>query len=423
MASPFAVVTYPVFMQLLFPTFLIHLTRGLTVACLPLFILEGMELSKFHVGIAIGAAGLGKVLLDLPAGVLLERVGSRKLMMLGALLIVGSSLINLIMVNLLNFPGLVVGMFVYGAGQGAGVLSRLAMMSEKIEPHERGRVSSLLGGSDRLGLAVGPLLAVGASALGGISAVFLIQAILAVASAAVIFYTGKSGRIEIESSSPSGTSFCSRGCASRINLKSLLNVSAFVTALQLVREGRRLVIPIAGYEIGLSSDQVAWYSTISFGVDAALFVISGTLMDTYGRLFSGSLSISLLCLSLLILVPGLSSGIIFLHAILAGLGNGLSAGIVPALGADLAPEIHRAEFLGYFRLFADTGELIGPFLVGIMAQFTSIPTMMNSLAFVGTFGAFWLILFVPETLVPTEKTGVTLVPIGRQNSQPIDAVL
>lgn len=397
MQSPFSVVTHAMFMQLLLPTFLIHLTRGLTVACLPMFILNGLELSKFHVGIAIGAIGLGKIAIDLPASVLLDRVGSRKLMVLSALVIGVSAIWNMFMVSLESFGGLVLGLFVYGAGQGTGVLSRLAMMSEQISTNERGRVSSMLGGSDRLAMAIGPLLgALGIAIFGGIVGVFILQSSCAFASAAVVSFSASSIS---ELSTRTNVEFCSSGWQQRVNLAILLNVSVFVLALQLVREARKLAIPITGYEIGMSSDQVAWYSTISFGTDALLFLISGSLMDSHGRILTGTASISCLVLSMLVLVPGISGDIILLHALLAGIGNGLSAGIVPALGADLAPKTDKSEFLGYYRLFADLGEFVGPFIVGVASQFTSVPTMMNIVACIGTAGGFWLTIFVPEPVI------------------------
>lgn len=394
MISSFEIVTRDLFMQLLLPTFLIHLTRGLTVACLPLYILDVLELSKFDVGIAVGAIGLGKIVMDLPAGLLLDILGSRSLMMLSALLIAISAIGNSLLTRIHVFPGLVFCTFLYGAGQGCGVLSRLAMMSESIDPSIRGRVSALLGGSDRLGMAVGPLLASIAISLGGgIGAVFFLQALCALISGGVTYISIPT---RVSPSSTAHVKFCTAGCSERVNIKILFNVSIYVLALQLVREGRKLAIPLAGYDIGLTTDQVAWYSTISFGIDAAMFLVSGSLMDTHGRIFPGSISLSLLIVSLLVLVPGLSPGIILLHAILAGVANGLSAGIVPALGADFAPPSNRSEFLGYYRLFADSGEFLGPFIVGIVSQFTSIPTTMNLVGTLGTVGAFWLCLFVPE---------------------------
>ena len=46
-----------------------------------------------------------------------------------------------------------------------------------------------------------------------------------------------------------------------------------------------------------------------------------------------------------------------------GVGNGLGAGVIMTLGADASPPVGRAQFLGAFRLFADTGNGAGPLLL------------------------------------------------------------
>ena len=43
-----------------------------------------------------------------------------------------------------------------------------------------------------------------------------------------------------------------------------------------------------------------------------------------------------------------------------GLGNGISAGVVMTLGADVAPAESRTQFLGGWRLCADLGNAGGP---------------------------------------------------------------
>ena len=207
----------------------------------------------------------------------------------------------------------------------------------------------------------------------------------------------------------------------------LLHVAAFTLALQVVRECRKLLLPLAGYEIGLSLRDVSFYSSLSFTIDALLFTVAGQMMDSQGRIFTGVFSTSILVLSILVVVPASAPSILFMHAVIAGLGNGLSSGLVVALGADLAPKTSgRSEFLGLFRLLADCGELIGPLLVGLVAQFTSIPTMINVVAVIGTLGAFWLMIFVAEPASESKKsTDIILLPtlVGNntddQKSSPI----
>jgi MFS family permease len=404
--STFSVVTRPVLTQLLLPTFLIHLTRGLTLTTIPLFVLSVLELNKLDVGLAVGAIGLGKVTSDIPSGYFLSRIGPKKLMIACGLIIAAASILMLIATGLssssqsLSFLFVTVSMFFVGVGESTGVISRLAIVSDVIDPSERGRISALLGGSARIAMAVGPLISGLLTFFFGYTWVFIAQFILALASVAVL---GPSSSAEpISHTSPPS----SEPIGLHSHLIILSQIIVFVIALQVVRECRKLVIPLAGYEIGLPGNEISFYSSLSFTIDAFLFTAAGTIMDSHGRVFTGVLSVSVMILSLSLLVPAVTKSAIIFQSVLSGIGNGLSSGLVVAFGADMAPTKDRAGFLGLFRLFADSGELIGPTAVGLVAQYSSIPTMINAISGFGIFGVFWLIHFVKETEripVPEEK--------------------
>jgi MFS family permease len=184
-------------------------------------------------------------------------------------------------------------------------------------------------------------------------------------------------------------------------LSTLLNIGVFVTGIQLIRECRKLVIPLAAIDLGMSNEDVGWYSTISYGIDAMLFSAAGIVMDKFGRNFCAVSSVSIMALSQLILVPGVSYFTLLLNAIIGGIGNGLSSGIILAYGADLAPETppeSKAQFLAYYRLIGDFGEFFGPIVVGALAQFTSTPTMINTLCTISVASIYWLIWTIPEPL-------------------------
>ena len=59
-------------------------------------------------------------------------------------------------------------------------------------------------------------------------------------------------------------------------------------------------------------------------------------------------------------------------AMAMGLANGLGAGMVMTLGADIAPPAVRAQFLGVWRLFSDSGAAAGPLVVAAGAALGSL---------------------------------------------------
>jgi hypothetical protein len=68
-----------------------------------------------------------------------------------------------------------------------------------------------------------------------------------------------------------------------------------------------------------------------------------------------------------------------------GLGNGLSAGLIMTIGADVSPAAGRAQFLGAWRVCADLGNGGGPLAIGAIAAVASLAAaalVMGSAGFV-----------------------------------------
>ena len=111
---------------------------------------------------------------------------------------------------------------------------------------------------------------------------------------------------------------------------------------------------------------------LSGAVDMLLFYPAGRLMDRRGRRWAAVPAMALLGASHAVLpfaggVTGLA-----VAAALMGLGNGLSAGLILTLGADVSPTAGRAQFLGAWRLCADVGNGGGPLLIGAVTAVASL---------------------------------------------------
>ena len=89
---------------------------------------------------------------------------------------------------------------------------------------------------------------------------------------------------------------------------------------------------------------------------------------------------------------------LLLAATLIGFGNGFSSGSMMTLGADLAPENARGEFLGVWRLIGDVGSSGGPLIVGSIADAFALPVTALLMAGAGLMAGAVFGLLVPETL-------------------------
>ena len=80
-----------------------------------------------------------------------------------------------------------------------------------------------------------------------------------------------------------------------------------------------------------------------------------------------------------------------------GFGNGLGAGTMMTLGADLAPPGRIGPFLAGWRLLGDSGAMAVPLLVGAIAGTLALPAAALAVAAIGAGAAATFAWGVPET--------------------------
>ena len=104
-----------------------------------------------------------------------------------------------------------------------------------------------------------------------------------------------------------------------------------------------------------------------YAADLALFPLSGSVMDRFGRLAAMVPAYGLLVEGFLSLLAADSASGVLVAGLVMGLGNGLSAGSLFTLSSDLAPSKGTASFLSGVALLTDMGRFLGPLLVGMAA--------------------------------------------------------
>ena len=168
--------------------------------------------------------------------------------------------------------------------------------------------------------------------------------------------------------------------------------------IQLMRSGRQLFIPLFGAIAGLDAAIIGAIYSLSSALDMSLFYPAGLVMDRWGRKWMSvpSMALSAFALALFPLVTGLYS--LLGVALLLGLANGFSSGLVMIMGADLAPRDLRGEFLGVWRMIGDLGWTGGPLLIGLLVETASLTAAALAVAGIGFLGLGVLVLFVEETL-------------------------
>lgn len=143
---------------------------------LPVLSLYGTEYrghTPFLLGFALGAYGLSQALLQIPFGVLSDRVGRKPLILLGLVLFVAGSLVAAIADSVY---GLILGRILQGGGAISAVVMALLtdLTSEENRTKAMATVGASIGVSFSVAMTLGPLLASWA----GVGGIFWVTAVL-----------------------------------------------------------------------------------------------------------------------------------------------------------------------------------------------------------------------------------------------------
>ncbi len=374
------------------PTFFFSVGEGAVLPIIPLFARE-RGASVAAAALVVAMRPLGTLLLDLPSGVVVSRFGDKGAMITGSILValvaVGASLSG-------SVVALAALILIMGGGWAFWQVARLTYVSEITPIEQRGRALSILGGVNRAGTFVGPILGGFLGKQYGLESAFYAQAMMGLAASALMFIgvRSSSGPEDLRAGSLGGRLVTLVVESRRI----FLSAGLAVIALQVLRQGRDVFLPLWGDSIGLGVAQIGLVYGASSLLDAAMFYPAGWVMDRFGRKWAGVPSLLTLSLGLLLLPATNELHGFTLVAMLLGIGNGLAPGIVMTLGADFAPKARRGEFLGVWRFISDAGSAGGPLAVSFIAGIASLGLAAAVTAVLGLTGAVLMWLRVPETL-------------------------
>ncbi len=376
-----------------FPVVAGTLGLALLIPVLPLYLTRS-DLPLGTTSIVLAAIGAGATLGGLPAGALITRFGERSVL-IGAL--AGISVTSALL-GVSDAALVLIGLRLGTGASNIGLrLSRQTYITRRIDAVARGRSMSMIGGSFRVSLFIGPLIGgvlaetIGFTwtfiVAGGLSAFGLIPALvpdsLAPNPATPEPIVGR-GRT---------------GFFSAINQHwRLLSAAGVVPMLTMaVREGRYVVVPLIGNELGLSVAQVGVLVAVGTFADLALFPVAGYVMDRFGRLAAMIPSFTLIAFGLVVLALAQTTAAAIGAGVIMGVGNGLSSGSMLTLGSDLAPRSDPAPFLAAIAVIQDVGKIIGPLVVGFVGAAFGLSASAAVLAALMLTVVLWLLTIVGET--------------------------
>jgi MFS family permease len=311
-------------------------------------------------GVIVGAYGLARLAVDLPAGFLADRFGHRRLAVLALVVLVGASLLGLFATSV----ELLIAARI-GSGLAVGILATviLSALSATASSTNRGKVMSLFHVANNVGIALYPLVGGVVGTLIDWRATFAVTVALAVIAGVILI------PLLLRLDLPAGAGDAKKGSDERVlhGRDRRIAVAATnygVIANMIHRHGfRNTVLPLyAAIVLGLGE--------LSIATAIALMSITGLLVATPGGMLGDRIgrrrviSAGLAALAVGDLVFILTGDLVtFLIAAAAiGLGDFFTSSQT-ALLSEVVPAQQRTRVLSTYRFSADLGALIGPILL------------------------------------------------------------
>ncbi|WP_295787266.1 MFS transporter [uncultured Microbacterium sp.] len=400
------------------PTLLFALGEGAVIPLIPV-IANRLGADVAVAALVAAALVVGQLCGNIPAGWAVARFGERVTMGVAGIVVLGG-LTGIVLAQSLVFFAAAV--FLIGFCAASFALARHSFMTTRVPLAFRARALSLLGGTFRLGMFVGPFVSAALLGLfGDETASIVFFAVCQVATILLVFLgpdpekavpvgapprrgdgdsceaedTGEavSGAIPtVERAGVFRTMWRFRGVLARLGLAA--------ASLSAVRSARQVVLPLWGVSLGLDAGTIAVVVGVSGAIDFALFYASGQVMDRFGRLWAALPAMVLMGSGFLALsfTHELGSAAMWyaMFAAVLGVGNGLSSGILLTLGADIAPPDEPAAFLGSWRTLTDAGGAIAPLIVSALAAVASLSIGVAAMGVIAVLGAAGFIRWVPR---------------------------
>ena len=349
--------SYPrIYFELIFVGFTLFMGMRLPAAFLPIFADE-LDPTGVLVGFVVSAWFFSRIFIELPSGVLADRLGKRRLLIGGlALSAVGAFVCS--MANSIYL--LILGRTIWGLGTALFFMSNMAVILDLFKSSMRGRALGTFQGIEFIGSFIGA--PIGGFIVGfiGYRGVFSLAFLLMICSLSVASISKDLRKVDT-----------SRREGSQVSVKeAVLSLGTWGLAAICISNFLRMLIMMGimstvfplylNYQLGISVEYIGIIMSLRTVGYILSTVTSGYLSDMFGRkpmIISGTL-LQIGCMYAYALLP--SFELLLLIGLFDGFGGGMSFTSLIVLLSEIVPAQIRGGAIGMYRTFMDIGGLTGP---------------------------------------------------------------
>ena len=359
--------------------------QGVIAPVLPQYASE-YDVGLTSIGFVVAAFGFSRLFLNIPSGLLGAKYGRTVLMSVGLAITavgnVGSGFAP-------EIVQLIAWRVVAGAGSAMFMTGAMAYVADISTRENRAQLMSIQQGALLLGVDLGPPLGGFVADNWGLDWPFFMAGGLAAAAAVWTAFRlpnrppgwTREGAVAVSVTA----SLASNQPKPRSPTKTMLSnptfivVGLFTLTVFLTRTGARqtLVPIIAVDQINMSLTMLGVMLFVMTTINFFIVFPAGWMADRYGRKQVMVPGIFLAGIGLLLFTIAGSVPMMFIAAIIMGIGTGVAGPAPAAYIADLAPPGQTSLAMGLYRTFGDLGFIIGPIALGFIAETSGMTTALN----------------------------------------------
>jgi MFS family permease len=328
---------------------------------LPLYLRDVFAANYRMVTLIPVVFGLGKWSANLPAGYLVERVGRRRLVMAGLLLIAACDIASTVIADYVTFLAARAG-----AGAGWAMFATVATTAMMSRAETRGRSISLLLMAESVGLLLGSAAGGSLYTHGAPTGPFLLEAGCMLMASAAIGWLGLPPTPATSTVTTSGHE----------PLKTLTRVPGFVlmcsasTALAGIQTGVMVFLfPLyLADHAGMTAQTIGHLVAVGLAGRLIALWLAGSIRDRRARLCMLALGLAAFGLLLGTVVTVRGSALLVVWSFLLGGAGGFVAGLPTTIVGDRVDPGRHGAAVAWLRTATDAGMLLGPLVMGQLAD-------------------------------------------------------
>ncbi len=382
---------------------------GATVPVVPEFA-KSFGVGPEQASLVFVAQMLGGLIASIPIGYLLDKIGRRRILILGPAL---TALAAFLTATAGSFEALLLYRFIGGWGTQMWTLSRLTMIADTSASGSRGRMITSLLGVQHVGTLAGPLAGGLLAVAYGLEVAFVLQGVFALVAMTPGFFARETmpqgERTGRRSAAAPAESFSWRALLAHPIPVMFLAQWLGMTARGGIVAGSTVFVYAAYAYEEADPATLGVLSSLMAGAGIPLTIAAGYLMDRFGRKISIVPGLFMLGAAMAFLgvtsFVGLGFGYFIGGFVVLQTMNSLLTGSWQVVGSDLAPPGGRGRFFAVGRTVTQAGFASNPAIFSVCTALSGFTLALGVVGAAGMLSSLILALFVPETHRRSSSSG------------------